>query len=298
MKNIMKQQTQIKLISEILDIAKGKKVKILDHKTKGSIPYLLIDTLRGKEPEFFTEDKKYTEANEQDILMVFDGANSGLVGSGLKGAVGSTIGRLRPKKDIYSKYITHFLSYNFSSLNQDVKGSAIPHVKPKKLLDLQIRYPSKEEQELIVSEIETQFSRLDEVVKVLKSVKDKLKIYRKAVLKKAFEKKEDWEEIFVDKMGKVVTGKTPKTEVKEYYGNDICFFKPTDLNKGYYVQDSEKKLSQKGADLLKILPEKSVLVTCIGATIGKTGFNRVRGATNQQINSIIIDQDKFIPEYI
>ena len=180
--------TQTKQLNEILDIAKGKKVNVLNHKTKDSVPYLLIDTLRGKEPEFFTEDKKYTAANEQDILMVFDGANSGLVGSGLNGAVGSTIGRLRPKKDIYSKYITYFLSYNFSSLNQDVKGSAIPHVKPKKLLDLKIRYPSKEEQQLIVSEIEKQFSRLDESVKVLKSVKDKLQVYRKAVLKEAFEK--------------------------------------------------------------------------------------------------------------
>lgn len=184
----MTQQTEIKSISEILDIAKGKKVNILDHKTKNSIPYLLIDTLRGKEPKFFTEDKKYTEANEQDILMVFDGANSGLVGSGLKGAVGSTIGRLRPKKDIYSKYITHFLSYNFSSLNQDVKGSAIPHVRPKKLLDLKIRYPPVEEQQLIVLEIEKQLSRLEEAVKVLNSVKDNLQIYRKSVLKAAFER--------------------------------------------------------------------------------------------------------------
>src|SRR3989344_7758697 len=190
----MTQQTPIKSISDILDITKGKKVKVLSSRTKNSIPYLLIDTLRGKEPEFFTEDKRYTEANENDILMVFDGANSGLVGSGLNGAVGSTIGRLRPKKDIYSKYITYFLSYNFSSLNQDVKGSAIPHVKPKKLLDLKIRYPLISEQSLIVQEIETQFTRLDAAVKSLKAVKQKLEIYRKAVLKKTFEKKEGWEE--------------------------------------------------------------------------------------------------------
>src|SRR3989344_347549 len=38
-------------------------------------------------------------------------------------------------------------------------------------------------QQLIVSEIEKQFSRLDETVKVLKSIRDKLSIYRKAVLK-------------------------------------------------------------------------------------------------------------------
>src|SRR3989344_9659261 len=109
--------TQTKQLNEILDIAKGKKVNVLNQKTKKSTPYLLIDTLRGKEPEFFTEDKKYTLAEEKDILMVFDGANSGLVGTGLRGAVGSTIARLRLKQDMNTKYITYFLSYNFFNLN-------------------------------------------------------------------------------------------------------------------------------------------------------------------------------------
>ncbi len=35
------------------------------------------------------------------------------------------------------------------------------------------------------------------------------------------------------------------------------------------------------------LPIGSVLVTCIGATIGKTGLIRTKGASNQQINAII-----------
>ena len=178
---------QNKKLNEIFEVAKGKKVKIIENKTKNSIPYLLIDTLRGEEPKFFTEDKKYTLAEKKDILMVFDGANSGLVGTGLTGAVGSTIARLRLKKDMNTRYITYFLSFNFSNLNQDIKGSAIPHIKPKKLLELNIRYPSLDEQSLIVSAIETQFTRLDASVKALKSVQQKLEIYRKAVLKKAFE---------------------------------------------------------------------------------------------------------------
>lgn len=210
----MIQQTQIKSISEILDIAKGKKVKIISHKTKNSVPYLLIDTLRGKDPEFFTEDKKYTKAVESDILMVFDGANSGLVGSGLKGAVGSTIARLRPKKDVNPKYLTYFLGFNFSSLNQDMKGSAIPHIKPKKLLGLNLRYPSKEEQEAIVSEIEKQLTRLETAVKALKSVKDKLEIYRKAIINSAFEGKLIKEEF--NNSAKQIISKTKK-ERREFW---------------------------------------------------------------------------------
>jgi len=61
------------------------------------------------------------------------------------------------------------------------------------MLESKIRKPSLSEQTLIVQEIEKQFTRLDASIKSLKSVKKKLEVYRKAVLKKAFEKKEGWE---------------------------------------------------------------------------------------------------------
>lgn len=286
-------------VGELCDLRKGKKVKVTQNKTPNSTPYLLIDTLRGFEPEFFTEDKNYTEAVPEDILIVADGANSGLVGTGLNGAVGSTILRIRlNNKNLNKNYFSYFLKSKFEEFNKDMKGTGIPHLKSQKMLESKIRVPSKEEQTLIVQEIEKQFTRLDASVKALNSVKEKLEVYRKAVLKKAFEKKEGWEEIFVKDMGKIVTGKTPKTSILDYYGNEFCFFKPGDLDKGYFVNNSITKLSKRGLEILKELPEKSIMITCIGATIGKTGFNRVIGATNQQINSIIVDRAKFIPEFL
>jgi len=196
----MTQQKQINKIeysqvSELCDFRKGKKVNSTKEKTKNSVPYLLIDTLRGAEPEFFTEDKNYTEAIPDDILIVADGANSGLVGTGVSGAVGSTILRIRLKvKDLDKDYLSYFLKSKFEEFNKDMKGTGIPHLKPKNMLESKIRKPSLSEQTLIVQEIEKQFTRLDSAVKALKSVKQKLEVYRKAVLKKAFEKKEGWEE--------------------------------------------------------------------------------------------------------
>lgn len=183
------EKDKYKKLIEIFDITKGKKVKTVDKPTGNSVPYLLIDTLRGEEPTFFTEDKNVTEAEETDILMVMDGANSGLVGSGLKGAVGSTIARLRPKQGVDNKYLSYFLELNFLDLNKDVRGTGTPHVKKEKLCNLELRYPSQEEQTLIVQEIEKQFTRLDAAVKSLKAVKNKLEVYRKSVLKAAFEGK-------------------------------------------------------------------------------------------------------------
>jgi type I restriction enzyme S subunit len=98
---------------------------------------------------------------------------------------------------------------------------------------------------------------------------------------------EGWVWAMVAQMGKVETGSTPSKSRPEYYGTEFPFYKPTDLNAGYYVRGSEDGLSRRGMEEARLLPENSVLVTCIGATIGKTGFIRKAGASNQQINAIV-----------
>lgn len=84
-----------------------------------------------------------------------------------------------------------------------------------------------------------------------------------------------------------VTGNTPSTKDTSLYGNECPFFKPTDLDKGYNVTHSTDYVSEKGYNSGRILPKMSVLVTCIGATIGKTGLIHKTGICNQQINAII-----------
>jgi len=98
---------------------------------------------------------------------------------------------------------------------------------------------------------------------------------------------ESWAWASVEQLGDVVTGNTPSTREQENYDGSIPFFKPSDLNAGYWVRDSETTLTEAGAQKARLLPAKSVLVTCIGATIGKTGLSQVEGATNQQINGLV-----------
>lgn len=107
-----------------------------------------------------------------------------------------------------------------------------------------------------------------------------------------------WTVTSVSSIGDVVTGNTPSKKNRHYYGNYISFFKPTDLNSGYYVSSSTERLSYEGLTKARLIPKKSILVTCIGATIGKIGFSRIVGTTNQQINSIIPNLKMAIPEYL
>ena len=97
---------------------------------------------------------------------------------------------------------------------------------------------------------------------------------------------EGWAMAAYWQLGEVVTGFTPPTGDAANFGGDTPFCKPTDLDAGDSVRDARKYLSLIGLQKGRKLAAGSVLVTCIGATIGKTGLALVDCATNQQINSV------------
>ena len=101
-------------------------------------------------------------------------------------------------------------------------------------------------------------------------------------------------------VGKIITGNTPKTsDALNYSSNDICFVKPSDILDGEITMltDSEFYISEYARHNARILPPKSVLVTCIGI-IGKVSINNVECAFNQQINAIVPDTSKCLTEYL
>ena len=106
-----------------------------------------------------------------------------------------------------------------------------------------------------------------------------------------FEVPEGWSWTRLGSVFLTVTGSTPSTKDPSLYGIDYPFYKPTDLDAGYKVFKSESTVSEKGYRSSRPLPPHSVLVTCIGATIGKTGYIHNTGVCNQQINAILPNTD-------
>ena len=106
-----------------------------------------------------------------------------------------------------------------------------------------------------------------------------------------FELPEGWEWTRLGSVFFTVTGSTPSTKDTSLYGTDYPFYKPADLDAGYKVFKSESTVSEKGYRSGRPLPPHSVLVTCIGATIGKTGYIHNAGICNQQINAILPNTD-------
>ena len=92
--------------------------------------------------------------------------------------------------------------------------------------------------------------------------------------------------------GKVVTGNTPPTkDIENYENGTYLWASPADLGTIKLISETKTMLSAKGFSKTRALPKGSVLVTCIGSTIGKTGMATKEMSTNQQINSIVVNEN-------
>lgn len=171
----------------------------------------------------------------------------------------------------------------------------ISNISSDSILSLRIPVPPLAEQKRIVKKIEELFGVIDEQVKKLEATQEALISYRQSILQQAFSGHQIIKK--VKDVGNVVTGSTPSTTHPEYYGDEYPFYKPTDLNQGYSTDKAVNYVSQKGFDVSRQLPEKSILVTCIGATIGKTGLIHQKGICNQQINAIIPSKE-YLSEFV
>lgn len=104
--------------------------------------------------------------------------------------------------------------------------------------------------------------------------------------------KGEWEKCKLGDYGKVITGNTPPTkDIENYENGEYLWASPADLGTIKSITETKTMLSAKGFAKTRTLPKGSVLVTCIGSTIGKTGMATKEMSTNQQINSIVVNDN-------
>ena len=105
---------------------------------------------------------------------------------------------------------------------------------------------------------------------------------------------ENWDVKRIGDMGQVVTGSTPPRKNSANWGGDFNWISAKDFN-GKYISKTEEHITEAGKRFCRLLPENSVLVTCI-ASIGLNAITKKACATNQQINAVVCRVD--LPEYL
>lgn len=106
----------------------------------------------------------------------------------------------------------------------------------------------------------------------------------------------NWVECQLKDISDIVTGSTPSKSFPEYYGGDIPWVKPGDINKSIEIFETEVYLSDEGFNKSRKIPANSIMVTCIG-NLGNIAIAGTELATNQQINTIVINHQLVDKKY-
>ncbi|WRE67926.1 restriction endonuclease subunit S [Helicobacter pylori] len=186
-----------------------------------------------------------------------------------------------------------FLFYAYSNVKWNTEHTTILRLYNDNFRNTLIPLPPLNEQIAIaniLSDVDHYLYTLDALILKKESVKKALSFELLSQRKRLKGFNQAWQRVKVKDFGIIITGSTPLTQISEYWNGTISWITPTDINDNKDIFNSERKITQKGLDTIRMIPKNSVLVTCI-ASIGKNAILRVNGACNQQINAIIPNKD-------
>jgi type I restriction enzyme S subunit len=185
-------------LGDLLKLKNGYAFKSSKY-SKDGIPVLRIGDI--KEWKVGSSEAKRIEENEEydnyvvqngDILIAMSGATTGKFGvykSEEKAYQNQRVGNLIPHtlKHINKDYVFYLLYSLKGDIEKDAYGGAQPNISATKIENLNTTLAPLPIQRAIVTKIENLFASLDKGIADLKKAQEQLKVYRQAVLKKAFE---------------------------------------------------------------------------------------------------------------
>lgn len=141
--------------------------------------------------------------------------------------------------------------------------------------------PSDSPARELLKEIDAEKQRLVKVGKI-KAPKTLPPIKPEEVL---YELPQGWKWMRLGELGITQTGTTPPSKDRENYGDHIPFIGPGDI-KGGSINYSGYGLSEQGLASGRLIDANSILMVCIGGSIGKHAIAGRDIACNQQINTL------------
>ena len=189
-------------------------------------------------------------------------------------------------------YLYYWLKSNTEYLQSLGTGTTFAEISGSALKTVNISLPPIEEQKQIAGVL----SSLDDKIDLLNRENATLEALAETLFCHYFieNPNPEWKEMPVSYYGKVICGKTPSKKNEEYYGGEVPFIKIPDMHGNTYVFNSEDTLSEKGKESQKekTLPKGSIMVSCI-ATVGLVSMNAIEAQTNQQINSVVPNDEQY-----
>ncbi len=176
-------------------------------------------------------------------------------------------------------------------------GIGVPHISGQQIKEFEFARPPLAEQRRIVGILNEAFEGIATAkANAEKNLQNARALFESHLQAVFTQRCGGWVEKCLGEVFTTVTGNTPPKNNADFYGDFIPLVKPPELCDST-VDSAADGLSEVGAAVARTLPPKSILVSCIG-NLGKIGLNIVPVAFNQQINAILPDESKAIPEFM
>lgn len=297
---------------------KGKLPKFINRENKGS-PIIGASEMNGGLPILFTEDSDIPKCRKDDVLFLWDGANAGLVSSGLDGILSSTVVKYVCTNSINIKYLFYLTKYYEKYFKSKVNGTTIPHMSYDFINDCPLLEPPLRTQQRIADYLDEKCGEIDATIAKQKESIEKLKAYKQSLISETVTKGLDksaplkpsgiewigdipahWEVCKIKNHCNLKTGSTPSSKDLSMFDGAENWFTPSDFTENYMLKNSLRRLNAKVFDqnLVPIFPPLSVLIVGIGATTGKVGFTTSKSSSNQQITAIIPKDKNIFPKFL
>ncbi|ABK89599.1 restriction endonuclease subunit S [Francisella tularensis subsp. novicida] len=280
------------------------------HKEASESDYLLLSAknITNGSINVYEDDRRISEEDYRQIYRNYHLQKDDLVLT-----IVGTIGRSALVKEIdkiaFQRSVAFFRFKNHNSkfvyqlfntpkflneLDRRKVVSAQPGIYLGDLAKIKLTLPSKQEQQKIADCLST----WDDSIENLKSLIENKKLYKKGMMQKLFSQEirfkadngsdfPEWVEKRLGDVGTVITGKTPSTSNTELWNGNIEFITPTDIEGAKYQTRTSRTVTEQTK--MNILPIGTIVYTCIGS-IGKMSLSTLPSITNQQINSLIVNE--------
>ena len=180
------EEWETKRLRFLVTLQKGRKPEENTESPDG-LPYLTMEFLRGQsEPTKYTLSQESVLVDNDQILLLWDGANAGEFVKSSKGILSSTMVKIDFNKFKFNyKYYFYFFKSFEKKLRELTIGMGIPHVNGVLVRDCLTLIPSSLEREVIAKFLDKETGKIDEVVKKVQIQNQKLQEYRQALISSA-----------------------------------------------------------------------------------------------------------------
>ena len=290
---------------------KGKLPKDQNNENKG-LPIIGASEMLGKEYRTYTLDLNVPICSPIDILILWDGANAGIVANGCDGVVSSTTVKYSCNDSRFNNQYLYYLLKNAEPFfKSKVNGTTIPHMNSKYIDEYICIIPPLSEQQKIADYLDKVCGEADEMIALQEKMIEELKAYKQSIITEAVTKglnpNVPMKNSGIDWIGEIPEHWEVRRIGRLFRLRDEKNYKPMEevqllslyTGIGVFPHGEQEERGNKAVTVegYKVVHKDDIVVNIILAWMGAIGVSDYDGVTSPAYDVYIPDFTKVVPHY-